>query len=229
MTSLFIALIENSINIKCFLDIGSLYGYSSLIAASIFNNCEFHCFEPNPKSIKFLKRNFLANEELFSQRNNKACFHNVIATGSKVVRQRKVHIEGFKMIFDPQQDIKNNKNIHLIDEWSIDNICSAWSLSPDFVKMDTEGFQSQILPGFYSTIAKLKPILAIEFDSPGSANDFGVSNKEVVTPLLDMGYSRLIWGHHRENNERFSICEIDRLDFKQECNSLAILIPDPII
>jgi hypothetical protein len=136
-------------------------------------------------------------------------------------------VEGFKLTTDPKAIVDADQSIiHQMDEWSLDVFCNACRLRPDFVKMDTEGFQAKILPGFYQTIKTSLPILAIEFDNPESVNSFGLSNKDTVMPLVDLGYSSVIWGLHRNTLPSFKVLRIEDLSDEHECNSLCVLVPD---
>jgi len=108
-----------------------------------------------------------------------------------------------------------------IDCWSIDDFCEENSVMPDLIKMDVEGFQAKIIPGSMKTLEKSKPFFLLEFDSLSKVNAFGLSNKEIVKPLFDMGY-QLIWGNHRTQNSAFIPLNYNDLDSSHECNSLGL-------
>lgn len=227
MTALFYAIQRLGLNPKCFFDVGALYGYSSLLASCIFRDCSFYCFEPNPRSFRHLKLNYEANLTHLKRMGSSFSIYNAIVADSPVLVQRKARVEGFKLTTDPKViEDADQSIIHQIDEWSLDVFCNACQLRPDFVKMDTEGFQAKILPGFYQTIKTSPPILAIEFDNPESINSFGLSNKETVMPLVDLGYRRAIWGLHRKTLPSFRVLRIEDFSDEHECNSLCILMPD---
>jgi hypothetical protein len=64
----------------------------------------------------------------------------------------------------------------------------------------------------------------MEFDRPGSMNNFGVTNREIIRPLMEDGY-RLVWGMHREWTAAFRVLKWSDLTDRHEINSLGILVP----
>ena len=115
-------------------------------------------------------------------------------------------------------------NVVVNTMWTLDDFCREHELAPDVVKLDVEGFQAKIVPGALGVIREHRPVVLMEFDAPGASNDFGITNREVIRPLMDDGY-RLVWGRHRSTTDRFRVLAWDELGDEHETNSLGILVP----
>ena len=104
--------------------------------------------------------------------------------------------------------------------------CASKNFIPDLIKIDVEGFQSNIIPKSFKFLKKYKPILMIEFDDKDTMKKFNTSNKILSKIIIDCGYS-LIWGDHRNSDLDFkyiNLCDID--DSILETNSLGIFMPN---
>ena len=221
MVAALLELAEAEVSIRTIFDIGALYGYVSLVSRSLFEQSSVHAFEVNPRSYAALQRNIEANRETFG--DSVTAHHCALADST--APHAPLRIRGFGVVRldeDPSTDAPGKE--HLVDVWSLDDFCRATALSPDLVKLDVEGYQAKIIPGARDVIARSRPTILLEFDAPGSVNNFGVTNRDVIRPLLDDGY-RLIWGRHRERNTRFRVLDLGDLSDEHEINSLAILVP----
>jgi hypothetical protein len=90
------------------------------------------------------------------------------------------------------------------------------------MKIDVEGYQAKIIPGAMKTISKHKPIILLEFDNPNSLTRFGKTNKEIVKPLFEVGYSLLWCDDQRRIGSNFQYVSYDDLSVTHEKNSLAL-------
>jgi FkbM family methyltransferase len=214
-----LALAELRSDVRTFLDVGALYGYVSLVARSMFPDCEAHAFEVNPNSYRALNNNFDANRDAFG--DSVVAHHCALSDES--ARQVRLRVHRFQV--QPAGAGEGGKGReHDIDVWSFDDFCAEHGLRPDVIKMDVEGYQAKIVPGAMGVIARDRPVILLEFDAPGAANAFGVTNRDVIAPLLDDGY-RLVWGRHRRPDGRFQVLEAADLTDRHEVNSLGILVP----
>ena len=69
---------------------------------------------------------------------------------------------------------------------SIDEYVAEHSLNPNFVKIDTEGAEYEILQGMEATLNRCKPILSVEV---GDRSIEGVpSSRRLVSFLQEKGY-----------------------------------------
>lgn len=212
---------ELGVRPRTVLDVGALYGYVSLVARSVFTEATVHAFEVNPRSYAALVRNVAANRPAFG--DSVVTHHCALSDVTEA--QVAVHIR--KMAVEPvaaDSSTADDRRRDTVDMWTLDDFCREHDLAPDLVKLDVEGFQAKIVPGAREVIARHRPVVMMEFDAPGAANDFGVTNREVIAPLMDDGYA-LVWGRHRSTDDRFQVLSWDELTDEHETNSLGILVP----
>jgi FkbM family methyltransferase len=72
-----------------------------------------------------------------------------------------------------------------------------FDLAPDFLKIDTEGYELFVLKGGEKTLLKHKPVVIVE-QKPGHGAKYGLEDTEAVTWLQARGYklAREIWGDY---------------------------------
>lgn len=63
----------------------------------------------------------------------------------------------------------------------------SFNLSPDFIKIDTEGFEFFILQGGENTVKTHKPTIIVE-QKPGKGSTFGLKDTQAVDLLVSWGY-----------------------------------------
>ncbi len=81
----------------------------------------------------------------------------------------------------------------------------SMNLQPEIIKIDVEGFESQVLEGGIETIKKKKPFLMIEI------ND--VSVKKVGSILLDLGYLVFTYNKSTKKLNSFDLNDLNLEDF----------------
>lgn len=167
--------LSNTIN--TFWDIGAYHGMYSLRLAKLRKNvC---AFEPNPKSYEIL----ISNIKL-----NKLTIHTMnIAISS----------------FEGTIKLSNNNSISSAHAYllsmeqyaaqcqSIDNLIMKQHLPiPDFIKIDTEQHEVEIIKGAIYTLIKYKPQLLIEcHHAPLNQNQYLRLNEYIVKEMLNrLGY-----------------------------------------
>ena len=62
----------------------------------------------------------------------------------------------------------------------------SFNLSPDFIKLDCEGYEYFALKGGEETIKRCKPVIIVE-QKPGNGQKYGVRETEAVTYLQSLG------------------------------------------
>jgi FkbM family methyltransferase len=92
------------------------------------------------------------------------------------------------------------------------------TLTPDFVKIDVEGFEIEVLRGMMATIERCKPVFMIEFD-PGRAA--GIT--DILRPF---GYQPYVFDRHANAFRPYDGGEVDNLFHLPPSNRLRSL---PII
>lgn len=215
-------LTEEQPSIRTILDIGALYGYVSFVARSLFETAEVHAFEVNPRSYEALVNNIEANRPTFGDSvHAHHCALSDVSEQRAALRIYRMRVEAL----DSGKNVSDEGRDEHIDVWTLDAFCREQELAPDLIKLDVEGYQAKIIPGGLDVIFRTRPVILMEFDLPGrAANDFGLTNREVIRPLMDEGY-RLIWGKHRYPHVPFRVLAYGDLTDEHEQNSLGILLP----
>ena len=170
-------------------DIGGYEGiYTIFFAKSVGSEGKVYVFEPNPLNyeiiLKNLNLNDITNVELNqmaigeSHRSSQFVYPNIsFGTGT--------------LDKEIQQQIINEKNYSLIEVnvESIDNlVINKKILRPDFVKIDTEGLELEILRGMQYTLSTFKPNLFIEIHG-ADVNDKIKNANEIFQFLTKYNYS----------------------------------------
>lgn len=216
-----LAIADSNPAITTVFDIGALYGYVALIARSIFRHANVHAFEVNPHSFDALRHNIAANAANFGA----TVFAHHCALSDASAMQQPLRVRGFSVRPDTgEAEPVRGKVVSRIDVWSLDDFCRVRALKPDVIKIDVEGYQAKIVPGAMEVLSRDRPVVLLEFDRRNPANDFGVSNKDVIEPVMRSGY-RLIWGRHRDTGSCFEMLDWNDLSDCHEVNSLGILLP----
>jgi len=222
------------------MDIGALWGHTSLLAATIFKSSSIHLFEMNPITAKYLKKNIESNSHLGAH----FCINNILLSDIDTVtevtfkhytaRVREKTENKISRIKVLRENLKSKlkrflgregRGDYLIQEMHvnrIDTYCKTNSFIPNVIKIDVEGSQFDIISGAAEVLEKYRPILLVEFDSPNSANSIGKTNLDVIKLLEGYGY-KCIWGNHRVKNTK--LFKIDsKAEHNIEMNSLGIFI-----
>jgi hypothetical protein len=76
-----------------------------------------------------------------------------------------------------------------IDKWFFDDILDQWRypIRIDFVKMDAEGSEYDVLLGMIETIRRNRPAIMLEFH-PDSIREYGTEPKDTFNLLRSIGY-----------------------------------------
>lgn len=163
-------IIYDEYNIKNFLkedsvvlDVGANIGVFSVYCANVCKNGKVYSFEPVSFVFEILSKN---------TKNYKNCFCFKLGVGSKneekIIKIRSwnpgystidtENIERKAESFDIEEKIKIVK----LDDWIKESDISKI----DFIKIDVEGYELEVLKGAIETIKKFKPVLGISIHHP---------------------------------------------------------------
>ena len=156
-----IKLIKNEVN--CSLDIGANKGkYSQLLLEK--TNSDLYSFEPLPTAYKEL----LKLKKKYPNRLN--CFNYALgnANGSKYLYYGDKTSEKASLIQNLEKISfigDNNKNRILIKIKRLDDISNMFKKKIDFIKIDTEGYEKNVLEGGKNFLERHKPkFIQLEFN-----------------------------------------------------------------
>lgn len=175
-------------------DVGACIGdhtlsYSKMVGASGV----VHAFEPNPVAFECLARNMIPYR-------NVVCYR--LALGSK---------EGRAVIANPSE-LNIGANIIAVTEQSdapikvvtLDHVAKDWKLL-DFIKIDAEGMEPDILEGAMETIKRLQPVILVEINKSILKARFR-STRDITEPLERCGYHlQPAEPHHSFNMETVDV------------------------
>ncbi len=169
-----------------FFDIGAHYGYFTLLAQHIVGpGGRVHCFEPTKETYGLLVENTRGKQNITV--NNKAVYSK---TTELSFQNLGVSHCAYNSIFapriHPQAAEHLEVEIELVPAVSIDDYVETTGVIPNFVKVDAESAEFQILEGMRETLARHRPIFTVEV---GDKDIEGVCpSKDLVDHALSFGY-----------------------------------------
>jgi FkbM family methyltransferase len=187
------------------LDIGANTGIYSSVLEDIVGHDNLYIFEPLPHLHKFLKQHF-RKAHLFecalSDNEGKKHIRIPIINGKRIDTRAT-----FNMHTEPNQTGFDEVEVQFN---SLDNIVSKIPLnSIDFIKIDVEGHEFEVLKGGIETIARFKPLILIEIES--RHHKFPIT--KIFCELEKIGYS----GHYM-NPETFELLETAEFNCDRDQN-----------
>jgi len=166
-------------------DIGSNYGYYSVIFSSITKR--IYSFEPVGDTYKILRRNIkcnkLPNVQLFNialSDKKETTFINVYSSsGNNSMFKREIPVD------HPTKYLKKIK----IKTDTIDSLIKEGIISvPNIIKIDVEGAELNVLNGAMNTIKEFHPILLVEY-SETTSKDAGYSCRDIYDFINSCDYT----------------------------------------
>jgi FkbM family methyltransferase len=149
-------------NCKQAVDIGGHCGLWSKELVKMFD--EVHAFEPVEEHRECFSLNVGPNYHL-----------HPVALGDKVGSINIHTSQGSSG--DSWIDGEGDIPLHTLD---------SYNLSPDFIKLDCEGYEYYALKGGEETLLRCKPVVIVE-QKPGRAQQFGLEETQAVTYLQSLG------------------------------------------
>ena len=161
LNSNLIDLIKKEVEIKIVYDIGAYRGdFSNYLNKTSLKGKDFYLFEANEKNEKYLNKfDFKYFIDVLSDRKKEVKFYSKSLSGDSYFLEQTNNYDGF----DVKTKITN----------TLDNIVEQNNLPfPNFIKIDTQGSEIDILKGAKKTISNCKliylecPIIEYNFGSP---------------------------------------------------------------
>ncbi len=145
-----------------FFDIGAHFGYFTLLGANIVREQgQVHSFEPTPSTYAVLMKNVENKKNIIT--NNKAVYSK---QGSIIINDYGLRYSAFNSIFSPRLpgNIVSNLSVNQfkVESVTLDEYVEKNNLKPDFIKIDAESAEYEIIRGMEKTIEKYRPIITIE-------------------------------------------------------------------
>jgi len=169
-----------------FLDVGAHIGYFTLLASwRVGESGEVHSFEPTPSTFEVLRSNA-------GQINNVHLNQTAVAAGAGIATLHDYGpaYSGYNSMYRARMTEDELSRVKVTEfqapTVSIDEYLEQNNLTPNFVKIDAESAEFDILKGMERTINNCRPIISVEV---GDMDIEGVIPcRELVEYLVDKGY-----------------------------------------
>ncbi len=164
------------------IDIGANLGwYTTLISKSVGHGGKVISIEPLPEIFNLLKKNIEINKM-----DN--CIPLNIAI-SDYIGKGEIHF--FSGEPDTHSSLntlgRSNYRKIMVQVDTVDNLCESYGLNPDFIKIDVEGAERELIQGASRTLRDTKPVLMIEFNL-GTTSASGYDSRTLLQMIKEYDY-----------------------------------------
>jgi len=169
-----------------FFDIGAHFGYFTLLGSAVVGNSgQVHAFEPIPHTFDILKKNV-------SGRCNVSLNNYAVYSKEDVffINDYGIKYSAFNSLYNARlsQNIVSRVKAkkHKVKSVSVDSYVDSTGAVPDFVKIDAESSEYEILLGMQKTIKRYHPMISVEV---GDMAVKGASTSStLINFLVNTGY-----------------------------------------
>lgn len=187
------------------LDIGGNIGTSALYFASLNPKASIHSFEPHPQNLRRAYKNLSINSFSHIEMHP---FGLGLEESTFKLYEVDPHNPGMNRILHgdqkyPYVEIRVRNLDEVVSEGKWDDI--------DFIKIDVEGFEYEVLSGAKKTLLKQTPTLFIELDDNHLRSN-GKSAAELIELLTLLGYQNIrhaVTGSRLDAHSEFTNCHFD--------------------
>lgn len=165
-------------------DIGANIGLHSVIWANKVN-CKIYAFEPSRSTSKLLAENIALHQ-----------LENNITIFPLAFSDKKGKADFFQSVDDGYSSLKNTNRKQIINKYeveviTIDDFINEHGLNKiDFIKIDVEGLEKEVLKGGINSFQKLKPDLFVEIYKGTNSNK---NPEATIGMLVDIGYKAFVF------------------------------------
>lgn len=173
-------------------DIGANIGYYALIEAQVVSNKgKVYTIEPEPNNFKLLNKNVQINN-----------FGDVIETFQMAIADKdghsKLYLSAKSNLHSLLPNSENENDYCIVETTTLDNFLRG-KAPVDFIRMDVEGFEYEIIEGATKTLERKGPLkLFIEFH-PYAIEARDLSLKMLLRKLAHFGFKPITVVKERSN------------------------------
>jgi len=173
-------------------DLGANEGYYSLIASKLVGDKgKVISFEPMPENIGLLKKHIKINNV-----NNVIVESKAVSDFTGSLKFSNTADKAGNTYLNSSPKFISSENTITVDTIKLDDLMQQASFTPpDFIKIDVEGAEFDVLSGADKLIKKYKPVILI------ATHDFhvpGVKDR-CINYLTEIGYKYSKLGNHQSN------------------------------
>jgi len=164
---------------RTFVDIGAHIGTTVMPFLKLYNNCL--AYEPHPENNKFFHKNIKDNNM-----SNKVIISN-LCVGDKTSKGEMIYHQGNNSGCYYFKESHSHSESNLTSSIRLDDDPNVSSRNDiDFIKIDTEGFELNVLKGAEQTILRNKPLIEIEVNGL-SEKHYGINSEIIYNYLYSLG------------------------------------------
>jgi FkbM family methyltransferase len=193
-TKLFLEYIKSNSQV---LDIGGHLGYFSCIAGKLANKGTVNVFEVDPKCIGLINKNLEINGL-----TNVTVRNCAVSNQNESVKIRK--------LTNPNPGLVINsglrENYIEVKSITVDDFVFRNNIKPDFIKIDVEGAEWNVLSGMKNVLAQDNLTMLVEIHVDKLRQHFNVDYKDCLDILLNNGFT-LENINHRSTASSFKIAD----------------------
>jgi len=176
---------------KTVFDIGANIGNHTLFFASNSPDAEIYSFEPMPENYNLLKAN-VSNNNLDSRVH---LYNNAVGSEKGIAHMKIMTENNYGTSTITEEKSSDTKTVEVV---AIDDLDLP---VPDFVKIDTEGYEVNVLRGMAGTLEKSDAFVWIEIDAENAKDVYQIMDSigyEVVDYSLDF-LLNVLFGKKNQN------------------------------
>jgi len=192
LTKLMLQYIQNEMTT---LDIGAHFGYYTLLMSHLVGPAgQVHAFEPTPSTFSVLLSNVRNLPNVVA--NRVACSSK---RGTAFLSEYGFKFSGFNTLAKPRmKELGRGKPVE-VQTLRVDDYVTSRGIKPDFIKIDAEGTEGEILNGMENVIRSFHPMISLEV---GDFVTDAIPSRELIEHLLAMNYVAFeyrngVIAHHR--------------------------------
>jgi FkbM family methyltransferase len=167
------------------IDVGGNLGYYATLESKMVGKTgQVIAIEPSPVSFKFLQHNLDLQNESNSEALNFAC-----GDEEGEVRFLITDKSNLNRVLKENEETTSDMNVVTVPVKTLDSFVKEKSFKKlDFIRMDAEGYEVQILDGAKESIEKFKPMIQVEVHLQRLGKD---NTKKLLKGLADHGYENV--------------------------------------
>lgn len=205
-----IRFLENNLKAEdTFVDIGSNYGWHSIMASKMCNN--IHSFEPQKLMYEIQKKTLLKN----SLKEKIHLYNTAIGETEKETQMNQIDYDSDNInIGDLSIGIGGEKiKVKTLDSYNIERV--------DIIKIDVQGYEKMVLQGSLKVIENHRPLLIVEVEE-FQLLKFNYNSSDLFNMIRGLGYEIYLLDYHYPSDH---ICvPLEKIEEFQNNNNIVELL-----